>query len=135
MKNLIITTLTAVLFLIFAGFKNVPSEKKDSQNNTQAEETLFIVSDTVQVILEKSCLPCHGIDGSKKAKMKWNFEKMPDMKVSKQVSKLNKIASVVKDEKMPTSKFIKKYPDRNLTNEERKLLITWAEEQAEKLVP
>ena len=132
MKNLIITLGLAFIFILFAGFKTSPSDKTDNKVNSQ-EITEIIIADSVQVILEKSCLPCHGIDGSTKAKMKWNFEKMPDLKVSKQVSKLAKIVSELEDGKMPTAKFIKKYPDRNLTEEEKNILIKWAEEQAEKL--
>jgi hypothetical protein len=132
MKKLIITLGLAFIFILFAGFKTSPSGKTDKKVNSQ-EITEIIIADSVQVILEKSCLPCHGIDGSTKAKMKWNFEKMPDLKVSKQVSKLAKIVSELEDGKMPTAKFIKKYPERNLTEGEKAILIKWAEEQAEKL--
>lgn len=132
MKNLIITALIAILFTIFAGFKTNPAGKTGTLNNTQ-EVTGIIINDSIQVLLEKSCLPCHGIDGSGKAKMKWNFEKMPDLKVSKQISKLSKIVSALEDGKMPTSKFIKKYPERNLTDYEKDILIKWAEGEAERL--
>ena len=132
MKNLIITALIAILFTIFAGFKTNPAGKTDTLNNTQ-EVTGIIINDSIQVLLEKSCLPCHGIDGSTKAKMKWNFEKMPDLKVSKQISKLSKIVSALEDGKMPTSKFIKKYPEKNLTDYEKDILIKWAEGEAERL--
>jgi len=133
MKKLIITLGLAFIFILFAGFKTSPSGKTDKKVNAQ-EITEIVIDDSVQVILEKSCLPCHGIDGSTKAKIKWNFEKMPNLKTSKQVSKLAKIVSVLEDGKMPTSKFIKKYPDRNLTDEEKKILINWAENEAEHLV-
>jgi uncharacterized membrane protein len=132
MKNLFITIGLGFILIIFVGFKTNPHGNIHTKVRTQ-EITEILIVDSVQVILEKSCLPCHGIDGSKKAKMKWNFEKMPDLKVSKQVSKLAKIVSELEDGKMPTAKFIKKHPDRNLTEEEKNILIKWAEEQAEKL--
>jgi len=132
MKNLIITTGLIILFALLAAFKPALDGTNGKKVNPQ-EYTVISISDSVLIVLEKSCLPCHGIDGSKKAKMKWNFEKMPDLKVSKQVSKLAKIVSELEDGKMPTAKFIKKHPDRNLTEEEKNILIKWAEEQAEKL--
>jgi hypothetical protein len=132
MKNLVITLGIALLLTGIAGFTTYPSGKQTKQVKTQ-EITEILIVDSIQVILEKSCLPCHGIDGSTKAKMKWNFEKMPDLKVSKQVSKLAKIVSVLEKGKMPTDKFIRKYPDRNLTEDEKNMLIKWAEGEAEKL--
>ncbi|HHL57743.1 MAG TPA: hypothetical protein ENJ14_02245 [Bacteroidetes bacterium] len=131
MKNLIITFGIAILFTGFVGFR---TNSKPAPKVNMQEITEIIINDSVQLILEKSCLPCHGADGSSKAKMKWNFEKMPDMKTTKQVSKLAKIVSVLEKGKMPTTKFIKKYPDRNLTEDEKNMLIKWAEEQAEKLI-
>lgn len=131
MKNLIITFGIAILFTGFVGFRT--DSKPATKVNTQ-EITEIINNDSVLVILEKSCLPCHGIDGSSKAKMKWNFDKMPDLKTSKQVSKLAKIVSVLEKGKMPTAKFNKKYPDRKLTPEEKQALIDWADGLAESLV-
>ena len=129
MRNLIITAGLALIIIGLAGFK-ISSKAIPLQQET----TGFPVPDDVKAVLDKSCLPCHGPDGNSKAKMKWNYEKMSEMKKSKQVSKLAKIVSKVEKGKMPTAKFVKKYPDRKLTEADKKLLIDWADSTAESLV-
>ena len=48
------------------------------------------------------------------------------MKTSKLVGKLSKIATKVEKGKMPTKKFKERYPDRQLTADEKTALIEWA---------
>ena len=103
------------------------------QNVPPQQTSGFTVPDNIQPILDKSCLPCHGADGTSKAKMKWNYEKMKSMKTSKMVGKLSKIASKVEKGKMPTKKFNEKYPDKQLTTDEKKALIDWARNYAGEL--
>ena len=134
MKNLIIITVFALIITGLLSFKSIVNDPAVSKLPSPQEVSGFTVPDNIRPILDKSCLPCHGADGKGKAKMKWNYEKMKEMKTSKLVSKLSKIASKVKKGKMPTKKFIKKYPDRNLTDEEKNTLINWAENYADQLV-
>jgi len=94
----------------------------------------FIVPENVKSILDKSCLPCHGTNGSGKAKMKWNYDKMNAMKTRKMISKLSKIESKVESGKMPTKKFNKKYPDRRLSEDDKRVLTDWASKLAENLL-
>ncbi len=89
--------------------------------------------ENVQTILDRSCLPCHGSDGSGKAKMKWNYEKMPKYDKSKLISKLVKLTEEVSEEKMPPPKNIKKNPDRKLSDDEKEILMNWADGLAEKI--
>jgi hypothetical protein len=58
---------------------------------------------------------------------------MSDMKTSKVVSKLSKIITKVEDGKMPTKKFVKKYPENALTEADKKALTDWADGLAESL--
>jgi len=133
MKNLIIT---AGLVLIITGLVSFKSGFTGTTvpETPQQETSGFVVPDDVKVILDKSCLPCHGVDGNFKAKAKWNYDKMNDLKKTKQISKLSKIISKVEKGKMPTSKFIKKNPDKNLTSNDKKVLIDWADGLAESLL-
>ena len=98
----------------------------------QEELNQIDVPENVKTVLDRSCLPCHGTDGSGKAKMKWNWEKMPEYSKTKLISKLVKVAEKVEEEKMPPPKNIKKNPDRKLSDEEKKLVMDWADGLAEK---
>ncbi len=106
MKKTILLFLAAFLFTSLSSFQNSP--EKAHPNPDQS----FQVPDSVQVILDNYCLQCHGTDGSGKAKMKWNFDKMSDMKVSKMLSKLSKISDEVSEEEMPPRKYLKKHPEK-----------------------
>ncbi|HSG67115.1 MAG TPA: hypothetical protein VK994_00315, partial [Bacteroidales bacterium] len=54
--------------------------------------------DEVVALLENSCYDCHSSDsGNLKARQKLNFLKWEELKVSKQVGKLNDISEEVKE--------------------------------------
>lgn len=112
------------------GFKTHP--KTNITPDLPQNSGIEIPSD-VQSLLDRSCLPCHGPDGSGKPKMKWNYEKMGDYTTSKLVGKLVKINEVVSEEDMPPPKKIKKNPELKLTSEERDVLAKWADEAAQSL--
>lgn len=88
------------------------------------------IPENVQILLDRSCLPCHGPDGSGKARIKWKSEKMTEYSKSKLVSKYIKIFEEVDEDKMPPAKNIKKHPERSLSDEEKLLIKTWAENAA-----
>ena len=126
--SLIITVLSIGL-LSFNYTDHVPAEKQDQQEtNNQID-----IPDSVKSVLDRSCLPCHGPDGSGKAKMKWNYDKMPEYSKTKLISKLIKITEEVDDGKMPPPKKLKKHPELKLSAEDKDLLISWAENAAEQL--
>ena len=107
-------------------------DDQDEAITIQDETNQIDVPENVQAILDRSCLPCHGADGSGKAKMKWNYEKMPDYSKTKLISKLVKISEKVEADKMPPPKNVKKNPDRKLSDDDKKVLTEWAEGAAEK---
>ncbi len=127
MKNLIITMGIIISIFGLLSFRTGGSASA-SRDLTYLREggSKFTVPGNVKAILDKSCLPCHGVDGNGKAKMKWNYAKMPEMKPSKMVGKLSKIVSKVEKGKMPTAKFVEKNPDKKLTEADKKALIGWA---------
>lgn len=130
MKNSIwfIPLAAALISLVFLSFKTpTPVNSFPLQDEVNQVE----IPQNVQVILDRSCLPCHGVDGSGKAKMKWNYEKMNEYSSSKLVSKLVKINEVVAEDEMPPPKKIKKKPELNLTADERNVLAKWADGAAE----
>ena len=66
MKTILTSFLSLVIILTFYAFNSPqPPAKAYTGDGSQIE-----VPCDVQVILDKSCLPCHGPDGSGKAKMR-----------------------------------------------------------------
>ena len=126
MKKVIITMSAAILFLGLVSFQlNTVIGSTDPMQVIPDGNDLLLTED-VQTVLDKSCLQCHGVDGSGKAKFKWNFAKMEEMKVSKLNSKMNKLIKEVENEKMPTKKYLKKHPEAALLDEDKQILIDWA---------
>lgn len=132
MKKIIILFLTAFLFTGLSSFQNSPQIVLEKAHQIPGQA--FDVPENIQLILDNHCLQCHGTEGSAKAKMKWNYDKMSDLKVSKMVSKLSKISDEVNEEKMPPKKYLKKHPEKKLSPEDKKLLIDWAETTAQSLI-
>jgi len=131
MKTLIlIFTIStfSLTILSFSGNENSPLVINPGDGTT------FTIPTEVQAIIDNSCYGCHSAESSStKGKMKLNFDKLPDMKISKQVGKLMKISKAVKNGKMPTEKFLNKYPDRALTEDDVTKITSWADELANKL--
>jgi len=133
MKNLVIISAFALVLTGLLSFKSIFNDPAIPKVPPPQETNGFTIPGNIQSIMDKSCLPCHGTDGNSKAKMKWNYDKMTGMKTSKMVGKLSKIATKVEKGKMPTKKFNEKYPDKRLTDDERKALVDWARTYASEL--
>ena len=131
MKNLILIFAVfafSLTILSFSGNKNSPIVINPGDGTT------FTIPTDVQAIIDKSCYGCHNSESSStKGKMKLNFDKLPEMKVSKQVGKLMKISKAVNNGKMPTEKFLDKYPDRALTEDDVTKITSWADGLASEL--
>ncbi len=134
MKKILIFMMTLVLGFMFVNFSI--DDKKTPQEEVKAETATYHVPDDVQQILDKSCVGCHSSESNNiKGKGKLKFDELADMKLYKQVGKLTDIADVVKEGDMPPSKFLKNYPDREPTAEEKEILVNWATELAKQLTP
>jgi len=91
------------------------------------EEANLTIPDDVQTIIDNKCWGCHNPEAqSDKAKKKLLWNELPDLSKSKIVSKLNDIHEVVDSSKMPPEKFLAKFPDKALTDEEAARLKDWA---------
>ena len=126
MKKLIMIISGAILFLGLVSFQFNVNPPSSGTMQVIPEGNNITVSADVQAVLDKSCLPCHGVDGSGKAKFKWNYAKMEGMKVSKLHSKMSKLIKEVENEKMPTKKHLKKHPEAALSDADKQVLIDWA---------
>lgn len=131
MKNLIIIIVIVASSASLFSFAKIENKSVNSDAN---KDISFNIPDNVQEIIDNSCYTCHNNDSrTLKSKMKLNFDDLPGLKVSKQISKLMNISKVVKKGKMPLQKYIDKYPDKKLTNDQAVILSSWALNTAEKL--
>ncbi len=130
MKAVTLSLATMVVLFVFAAFRPALNDYTPQDSQAKLE-----IPENIQAILDKSCTGCHNSESqNSKAKMKLKLDQLTSMSVSKQVSKLSKIAKTVEKGKMPTKKFKEHYPDRMPTDDERKELIDWARNTANRLL-
>ncbi len=118
--------ILSISFILFS-FTN-DTTKNYTEITSVSIETLDI-PENIKAILDTKCMGCHS-DETKpgKSKSKMNFDKLTNGEYStgKVISKLDKITKMLSKDKMPPQKFLDKYPDKKLTDEESKLLSDWA---------
>ncbi len=131
MKNTILISIIPILaiFLFIAAQSPTPAP-------VQITEDIDLGwPEDVMTLLDKACFDCHTADaGNIKAKGSLNFSKWEGYKLTKKISKLNGISEEVKEKNMPPNKYIKKYPDNVLTDEEITVITSWANAEADKLM-
>lgn len=122
--------LVVVFFIstAFVSFQTTPVQ------NLNPEEG-FAIPEDVNQIFEKSCFGCHNVEASSdKAKKKLLIDQLGDLSKSKLVGKLGNIYEALEEKEMPPEKFLAKYPDKALTDDETKRLMEWASKTAEDLM-
>lgn len=121
-KSLVLLLPAAILFLVFQSFIfNSPAGPDFPAD--------------VKEVLKTSCYDCHSKDASKKkGTLALNFDKWDDYKVSKRISKLDAICEVIEEGKMPPAKYLKGNPEKAMSDEQKEMVCSWAEEGAEKLM-
>ena len=129
-----LSLIIPVLFLSLSAFNSTDRNTATELLSFQKMNMVDVeVPKDVKAVLDRSCLPCHGADGSGKAKMKWNWEKMSEYSKTKMISKLVKVSEKVDEGKMPPAKKVKKHPEMKLSPEDKDLLMSWADNTAIKL--
>ena len=89
----------------------------------------------VKEIVDNKCYGCHSADGkSDKAKEALMWDDISTLSKVKMIGKLDDISEAVQKGEMPPEKFLEKFPDKKLTEEESKLLIDWADATANKIL-
>jgi len=123
-KNVLVL---AVVFL-FAGYS---ANAVVTQTGTKAAA----MPDNVKAIIEKSCFGCHNTDSKNdKAKEALDLKTMESLSKQKMVHALKEIGEVVEENEMPPAKFLEKYPEKKLTDAEKKILIDWANNEAKSMM-
>jgi len=130
MKKYLIIPVALFAAILFLNF-NTPEKV---QNTNTAVSPGLTIPDDVQQIIDNHCYGCHNADSeSEKGKKKLDWDKLLNLKKSKQAGKLSAIADVIKEDEMPPAKFLEHKPEAALSAEQKKTLISWAEEAANSL--
>jgi hypothetical protein len=136
MKKLIIPGIILfAAFLAIMAFTIPVNIFSGKQVNPPQEKVVSSFPENVTKVLETSCYDCHG-DASSNAKAlgKLNFAKWNDLTAAQKVGKMQDIIDVVKKGDMPPAKYVTNYPDRALGQDQKDLVIKWANEESDKLM-
>jgi len=91
--------------------------------------------DNVKAIIDKSCFGCHNTDSKNdKAKEKLNLSTFDTLTKNKMIAAYKGMAEVVEENEMPPAKFLEKYPDKKLSDGDKKILMDWANNEAKALM-
>jgi len=118
----------ALIVFVLASFVTSASE-------TQTNSKAISMPDDVKAVIEKSCFGCHSTESKNdKAKEKLNLSTLDSLSTTKMIHVLRDINEVLEDNEMPPEKFLAKFPDKKLTDAEKKILMDWANSQAKALM-
>ncbi len=122
------------LFLgLMMGFTSLSVWAVGTENPTKPQAGSM--PDNVSTIIEQRCFGCHNTDSKNdKAKEDLDFKTFDGLSTMKKMSSYNKIAEVLEKQEMPPQKFLEKFPDKNVTDEERTVLLEWAKNEAATLI-
>ncbi len=101
---------------------------------TPSESKAPAMPDNVKVIIEKSCFGCHNTDSKNdKAKEGLDFKKFDTLSKQQMIHALKEIGETLEENEMPPAKFLEKYPEKKLTDAEKKVLLDWANSESKSL--
>lgn len=125
-------TKQSIISVFIAVFFTLSLVASGSDNPTKINTT----SDNVKAAIENSCFGCHNTDSrNEDAKEALDFKKLEKLSTIKKIGAYSEIGETIEEEEeMPPKKFLDKYPEKKLTDEEKKLLIDWSKKEAEELV-
>jgi len=120
--------LFVLVVFLFASFMVSAAENP-------VESKAVKMPDDVKAIIDKSCFGCHNTDSKNdKAKEKLDLSTFDTLAKNKMIAAYKGMAEVVEENEMPPAKFLEKYPDKKLTDAEKKILMDWANNEAKSLM-
>jgi len=121
--------LAGVILTLFLAAVMLSATKIQS---TAQEEELF--PKEVNEIIQKKCFGCHNTDSrNDKAKEKLDLKTLDSLSVVKKVGTFRHIEEVINKNEMPPEKFLERFPDNALTDDDKKALLSWTQTEMEKL--
>ena len=132
MKTTLLNTFVIVAAALAVMAFTYPSGK---QINPPQDKPASLFPEDVQKVFETSCYDCHtAASTGEKAKMKLNFSKWDELSSAKKIGKMENISEVVKSGDMPPGKYLEKFPEKALTQEQKDLISKWITEESAKLM-
>jgi cytochrome c551/c552 len=87
--------------------------------------------ENVEAIVKNSCFGCHNTDSQNdKGKEALDFKTLNELPKNKKIHALREIGKVLEDNEMPPEKFLNKYPEKKLSDADKKVLMDWAAAEA-----
>jgi mono/diheme cytochrome c family protein len=130
MKKILLIGLLVIAVLLFTNFVQVKFQTEISTDDA----IKFEIPANVQAVIDNSCYACHNSESSNEdAKEELAFDQLNMLKKYKLVGLLKDIEKEVSEAEMPPKKFLKKYPDHALSENDKEILLTWAHETAKKI--
>lgn len=118
------------LVLISFMFVSFMVSASNNPGKTKAEP----MPENVKAIIDKSCFGCHNSDSKNdKAKEKLDFKSMDSLALMKKIVAYKEIHEVMEKNEMPPEKFLERFPDKKVSDDEKKILMDWAKKEMETL--
>jgi len=129
-KSILFFPAVIVMVFLFTAFEM----DNDITANPGPEES-FEIPEDIQSIFDNSCFGCHNAESqSEKGKKKLMIDKMHELSTAKLIAALEDITDVVDEGEMPPEKFLAKYPEKALTDEEVEKIKVWVDKTADDLL-
>ena len=121
--------LTGLILTLFLALVLISATKIQS---VQQEEELF--PKEVNDIIQKKCFGCHNTESrNDKAKEKIEFDKLDSLSIVQKIGAFRHIEEVINKDEMPPERFLERFPDNKLTDDDKKALLSWTQTEMEKL--
>ncbi|MFW6289456.1 MAG: heme-binding domain-containing protein [Mariniphaga sp.] len=89
----------------------------------------------IQALLKNSCYECHGPGAKNEDALEaLNFETYKDLGKVRKITRLKEMAEVVENRDMPPKKYISEKPHAELSDEQVKAFVIWANFEMKKLI-
>ena len=89
----------------------------------------------VKALLDSSCYDCHSSKSKKmSARINYNLDKWEGYRATKKIGFLEKINEVVTEEKMPPKKYLKKHPEKELSEAQKEMISDWTISESRSLM-
>ncbi|KOH43376.1 heme-binding domain-containing protein [Sunxiuqinia dokdonensis] len=124
MKNLNLITSLFLLLLLSSSI-SFADEKPDEKKIT------LKMPEDVRAVVDNSCFGCHNTDSrNEDAREHLDFKTMHQLSDIKKLGAFKEIREVIEENEMPPKKFLERRPEKELTEEQKKILIDWVKKES-----
>ncbi|MCK9410126.1 MAG: heme-binding domain-containing protein [Bacteriovoracaceae bacterium] len=136
-------SLIAVTLLVFTGMQFDRPVKNNSNDQSKHLSTLYIVPDSVKLILQVACYDCHSNNTRypwyaeiqpvgtwmgehiRKGKKDFNFSEFASYRPRRQYRKLEELRELVQENEMPIPDYVRMHSDARLSGMQKQTLFAW----------